>query len=368
MVKPLHWLAGIPSWVRRVTPAQIIAPPRGGLIGLIELPAHDGLLTTEDVQWWYWTGHLEGRPQRGGGSARAFGFEMVFFVFDTFEVIRATLGQAALTDRTAQRFHYGESLDLGLPEKLAGRFTFDGDGGRFRASGADGLDHLSATLPTGEAFDLVLRSHGPAALHYGGFPHPLRCGGFTYYYSRPRMTATGTVTVDGTVYDVSGDAWFDRQYGQLFQLIERGWQWFALSLEDGTRIMLFDFPAGKEQVENFGAVISPDGAYRLVPPERFEVKVLGTWKSPKTNTEYPARWSVKVEDYAFELVPWVADQELSPSRSVRLWIGPEYWEGACDVLAPGTSRVVGKAYVELNGYADSGAIARSLAFLSELFD
>ena len=53
-----------------------------------------------------------------------------------------------------------------------------------------------------------------------------------------------------------------------------------------------------------------------------------------------------------EVVPLLADQELVTDRSTRV----TYWEGACDVRAPGTGRSLGRAYVELTGYAGKGAL------------
>lgn len=366
MLKSLRLLASLPAAVRRFSPSSLVAPPRDGLIGPIALPEHDSLLETQAVQWWYWTGHLDAK-RKGSSETRAFGFELVFFVFHTYEVVKATLGQIAITDRAGQRFRFRNSVVVHLPDKEEGRFTIVGEGESCRAEGGSGNDRLSARFLEGDAFDLDLTTNDAAAEHYAGFPHPLRCGGFTYYYSRPHQRAEGTLRFDGVDYEVTGEAWFDRQYGELFQLIERGWQWFAISLADGRRIMIFDFPEGPDRVENIAAIMTPGGGYRLVQREDVHVDVLATWTSPSTKTIYPSRWRVRVGDFVCEIEPWVPDQELCPNATVKLWIGPEYWEGACDVFTPGTREVIGRAYIELNGYADSGVIARTMAFLAELF-
>jgi predicted secreted hydrolase len=51
-------------------------------------------------------------------------------------------------------------------------------------------------------------------------------------------------------------------------------------------------------------------------------------------------------------VPIVADQELVTSRSTKV----TYWEGACDVRALEGARNLGRAYVEMTGYAGEGAL------------
>jgi len=76
--------------------------PRRGLIGPVELPADDAFLPSEQVQWWYWTGHLF------TDDGRRFGFEIVFFSFDSLVIFRDQLVQAAVTDVNGQRFSFEE--------------------------------------------------------------------------------------------------------------------------------------------------------------------------------------------------------------------------------------------------------------------
>ena len=55
---------------------------------------------------------------------------------------------------------------------------------------------------------------------------------------------------------------------------------------------------------------------------------------------------------AAEIVPLVKDQELVTEKSTRV----TYWEGACDVTVPGGSAPLGRAYVEMTGYAEAGGL------------
>ena len=55
---------------------------------------------------------------------------------------------------------------------------------------------------------------------------------------------------------------------------------------------------------------------------------------------------------AAEVVPLVKDQELVTEKSTRV----TYWEGACDVAAPATGTPLGRAYVEMTGYAGTGGL------------
>jgi predicted secreted hydrolase len=55
---------------------------------------------------------------------------------------------------------------------------------------------------------------------------------------------------------------------------------------------------------------------------------------------------------AVVVVPLVRDQELVTEKSTRV----TYWEGACDVTAPAGGAPLGRAYVEMTGYAGTGGL------------
>ncbi len=318
--------------------AVVLLAPDKGLIGPVELPDDDAFLPSQDVQWWYWTGHLEAE------DGRRFGFEVVFFSFDSFLFMRDQLTQVAITDVADDSFHFGEHLKFHLPARTSKRFELAaGRHDIITAVGDDRVDRLHSEVD-GYVLDLEMEARKPAALHYGGDAHPYRFGGYTYYYSRVSMKTRGTISVGGKTYQVTGSSWFDRQYGQLFQAIVKGWQWFAIELDDNRQIMLYDILGKSNRVERSGSITDADGNTRPIAGHQFQVKVLGHWKSPHTGCVYPSGWRVTVEGETFEVQPLVKDQELGARHG--FWPGPEYWEGAASV-GGGSA---GKAYVELNGF------------------
>ncbi|MCB1907655.1 MAG: carotenoid biosynthesis protein [Rhodocyclaceae bacterium] len=312
--------------------------PDKGLIGPVELPSDDAFLPSQDVQWWYWTGHLESE------EGRRFGFEVVFFTFDSFAFMRDQLVQVAITDVDDDSFHFAEHLEFRLPPRGKSRFDLRaGTGDSVRAIGDDRVDRLHSEVG-GYVLDLALEASKPPALHYGGDAHPYRFGGYTYYYSRVSMKTHGTLSVGGKTYKVSGSSWFDRQYGELYQAIVKGWQWFAIELDDDRQIMLYDILGSENRVERSGSITDAAGNTRPIAGHQFKVAVLGQWRSPHTGCVYPSGWRVEVDGETFDVAPMVKDQELRAKHGY--WPGPEYWEGAASV----SGAVAGKAYVELNGF------------------
>ena len=314
--------------------------PNPGLIGPVQLPRDDALLRTQNVQWWYWTGHLQTE------DGRWFGFEVVFFAFRNYGLFWSQLAQAAITDEQGNKFHFLEDVKFSIPKRLNGAFDLvAGQGKTLRAKGGNGRDHLHSEVD-GFVLDIDLESTKPPVLHYGGGPHPYYFGGFTYYYSRVAMATTGTISFGGNTYKVTGTSWFDRQYGDLLQAVTQGWQWFAIDLDDNRQIMLYDI-LGKGagiRAERAGSITDANGVTRDLIQEDFSVEQLGKWKSPNTGDEYPMGWRIQVAGMTLTVEPTVVDQELCAKH--RLWFGPEYWEGACRV----SGEVNGRAYVELNGF------------------
>lgn len=312
--------------------------PKQGLIGQIQLPRDDGFLDTQDVQWWYWTGHLETE------EGRRFGFEVVFFAFRNFGLFWDQLAQGAITDVEGNRFHFSEYVHFGLQSHPKDSFNLKaGPGDLLRAAGGGGKDHLHSEID-GFVLDLDLEQTKKPVMHYCGGPHPYYFGGYTYYYSRVNMATSGTLTFGGKTYKVSGSSWFDRQYGDLLEAITQGWQWFAIELDDNRQIMIYDLLGKGAGVERAGSITNADGHTRNLTGNDFKIEQLGKWQSPQTGCIYPMGWRVSVAGLTLTVEPMVVDQELCAEHD--LWIGPEYWEGACSV----SGDVAGKAYVELNGF------------------
>jgi predicted secreted hydrolase len=232
-------------------------------------------------------------------------------------------------------------------------------------AGADGHDHLAATLapdeaaaagiPAGLGLDLTLAATKPAALHGADGWIDFGPAGSSYYYSRTAMDATGTLTVDGRTLTVDGSAWFDHQWGDFISVGGGGWDWFAVNLADGTDLTLsLVRDADGSYPLIYGTEVAADGSVRHLERDAFSVGVTAHWTSPATGAVYPAGWTITIpgDDLVIDLQPTVADQELD----TRATTGVVYWEGSQRVHATRAGTPSGgEGYVELTGYAPSTA-------------
>jgi len=301
-----------------------------------EAPHHD--LT----EWWYYTGHLATK------DGRQFGFEFVIF-----QGLRGTLPPAyaahfAITDIAAGSFHYAErTATIATPPFGTVPFTLDLGGWKLTDSGADAT--INASMP-GYQLSLKLHSVKPPALHNTVGYFDFAPGMGSYYYSRTRIKAGGSLSVAGKPLRVSGTAWMDHQWGN-FLTGSGGWDWFSIQLSDNQELMLWHSRDPKNRVTyGEGTEVAPSGRTTAIRGTGFSITATGSWTSPHSGATYPSGWTVEVPSGRIHLTltPVLKDQELMTPKST----GVTYWEG--DVAIKGTIRgqpVSGQGYVELTGYA-----------------
>jgi RND superfamily putative drug exporter len=334
------------------SPPAALADPQPIAFPADEAPHH------RLTEWWYYTGHL------ASADGRHFGFEFVVFRAERGRFPNSWASHLALTDETAGAFHYDQRSFIG---PAADRST-PGAGfalampsvspegmpspeGAWLMGGLGSRDALSAASPeAGFGLQLALDAGGRSpVLHDGDGWIDLGPAGGSYYYSRPRMAATGLLTVGGAPLQVVGTAWFDHQWGDFIS-VGSGWDWFAVNLADGTDLTLsvVRAPDGSTPLV-YGTLAREDGSHQHLDRDAFTVTSAGTWSSPTTGASYPAGWRITIPGDGLEinLTPTVPDQELDTRAST----GVVYWEGSQWVAATRDGTPIGgEAYVELTGY------------------
>jgi predicted secreted hydrolase len=162
----------------------------------------------------------------------------------------------------------------------------------------------------------------------------------SYYYSRPQLTLTGSIAIEGKSAPVKGQAWFDHEWSStLLNPDAKGWDWVGINLFDGQSLMAFRIHGaqGKTLFRTANTLRGSDDV---------QWEVLNTWRSPRTAATYPVSQRLRSEQLGeLTLIPIMADQELD----ARQGTGLVYWEGLVAVMQG--SRLVGRGYLEMTGYA-----------------
>ena len=190
------------------------------------------------------------------------------------------------------------------------------------------------------AYSLQLESRGPLVLQgEGGFSLKSADGQASYYYSHPFLHASGVLEIDGRRVQVSGPAWMDREWSsQPLAGDQRGWDWFSLRLEEGTRLMLFQLRHADGGRYLSGTWIGADGS--STPLSTGDIRLRPLARTTLAGREVPTRWALSVPARGFE----VEVSAVNPGAWMAL--GTPYWEGP--VRVRGSAPGVG--YLEMTGY------------------
>ena len=145
-----------------------------------------------------------------------------------------------------------------------------------------------------------------------------------------------------------GFSWLDREWSSsALSANQAGWDWFALQLDDGSELMLYQLRRldGSRDPFSTGTWISRSGDSNHLAAGEFRIEITQFWDSP-LGGRYPSAWQLSVPslDLQLDVQPVMDDQEL---RTTVL-----YWEGAVDVGGKRNgNKLGGRGYVELTGYA-----------------
>jgi predicted secreted hydrolase len=201
-----------------------------------------------------------------------------------------------------------------------------------------------------------------------------------YYYSWPQQAATGSVSVDGTVYEVaSGLTWMDHQWGGYSVPSNgewpgwSGWMWTEFQFEGNRSLSLMcghealvDHHIPQFVSPGFGTFVDSDGTATLLSAFG---EVFGYTQSPNTDAQYPNDWWFEVGTKTGPI--YLVAKPVEVVRDQSLWMGSlqEYSESSVTVIAAG---IVGGKPVALSGvgYCEgvsfetpSESEARMIAFL-----
>ena len=329
----------------RPTPQATPLPP-------IHFPQDEGA-HHDLTEWWYYTGHMTATAP--DGKTHPYGFELVIFQALRSDLPPVYAAHFAISDITRGEFHFDQRR-LTEPDALKNSASTPGihvSIGDWSIQGLNGRDQLVASMAN-YGLHVDLFGQKPPTLHNGNGLITYGLGGFSYYYSRTRMSLSGTLIDHNVPLQVTGEAWMDHQWGNFLPLGGGGWDWFSIQLNNFSEMVLYFIrDASGKVISTYIGYIAPDAHDYLLPTSALKLTVLDHWRSPTTGANYPSGWNLQINapqiHASLTLTPELKNQELVVYQST----GNSYWEGAVSISGQSAGTVVqGEGYVELTGYAN----------------
>jgi predicted secreted hydrolase len=325
-----------------------------------EFPRDHGPHPDYLTEWWYYTGNLEGE------DGRRFGYQFTVFrraivpsepeLDSEWRTRQLYLAHFTVSDIEGGNFYHDARYSRGAAG-LAGAevdptYRVWLEDWQVLALNDDATQ-LSMTAANDDiAIDFTLEHAKPPVLQgiNGLSAKSSEEGNNSYYYTIPRMTTTGELTIEGETFTVTGNTWMDQEFStSALPEGSQGWDWFGLIFEDNTEMMVGRIRMTEGENPDFGGLfVFEDASTVYLPADSFEITATDTWTSDFSGATYPVAWEIRVdgeilgqdEPLVIEVTALMPDQELHTS--------PTYWEGA--VRIEGDKQ--GYGYAELTGYVE----------------
>lgn len=201
--------------------------------------------------------------------------------------------------------------------------------------------HVQSTLVDEETlteieYDLTFSQEGRPFYEFGTGVNPTSTvqslAEDNYYFSFTRLAASGTITIDGTAYEVSGTTWMDHEYGNFGSGGDGHIRWLLsdIQLDNGYTLTNPGLigPGYKPEigvaVDAQTTIQDPDGAIYFVAATLTPVGEL--WTSPRTGQTYAQQFRIDIPsfDASLTVTTRVQDQEF-------IVPGAPVYEGTADV-------------------------------------
>ncbi|MCK5647814.1 MAG: hypothetical protein KAI22_02955, partial [Gammaproteobacteria bacterium] len=324
------------------------------------------------TEWWYFSGNLSTGNLQEHDNVRKFAYQFTLFRFALHADNRSPQAAAsawrsnniymahiALTDINQQKFYQQERFSrdglalAGVGKKDDGSLQFWLNDWQVTSLKADQLFPLKLHINNKEfALNLQLEPAKPIVLQgEQGFSQKSSQHA-SYYYSYTRLKSRGNIKIGDRNFQVSGDSWFDREWStSSLGQDQQGWDWFALHLNDGSDLMLYQMRKkdGSKDTYSSGIVVDSQGKSKRLQASEFQIEAIDFWQSPVSGVRYPISWLLLIPEKNINLTvsAQVKQQEWSKAAGFSF----NYWEGS--VVVKGTKDqqpVSGSGYLEMTGY------------------
>ena len=128
-------------------------------------------------------------------------------------------------------------------------------------------------------------------------------------YTHPRASITGTVALDGRTEQISGNSWFDHQWGEwifehpIAESFHPMWNYYAVLLDGGQSLVLYEAKRpghnGFDRDVVYALLLDSDG--RLSALNKPVIVCRDHVESLRTNNLYECHWSIEIADSGLKL-------------------------------------------------------------------
>lgn len=289
------------------------------------------------IEWWYITANLT------DANGTDFGIQWTLFRNalrpDGAADDQAWMAHAAVSSPqghfSAERFARGGT---GQADVQASPFAAHID--EWQMVGPD-LNTLRLVAQGAEfRYDLSLRADRPFVPQGDhGYSVKSEEGQASHYYSQPFYQVSGTITLPGGEYAVSGQGWLDREWSsQPLAATQTGWDWVSLHLDTGDKLMGFQLRDTDGGTYTVGNWIAPDGTPSPLTPDQMRMTALA--QSRVAGRDVPTDWRIELPSRSMD----IRVTAIYPDSWMDTLI--PYWEGPVQV----TGTHEGRGYLEMSGY------------------
>ncbi|MFT4620500.1 MAG: putative secreted hydrolase [Sulfitobacter sp.] len=298
------------------------------------------------IEWWYLTATLSGEDgQDYGIQWTLFRSALAPVRTETWDSPQIWMGHAGLTTKDAH-FH-AERLArdaIGQAGVEAAPFEAWIDDWQMLSTAGPDQDAISALSLTARgadwSYDLALNAQGPLVFQgEGGFSVKSDTGQASYYYSQPFYTIEGTLDLPSGPVAVTGQGWLDREWSsQPLAGDQRGWDWFSLQFEDGSKMMGFQLRDSSDDGFTSATWIEADGTSTALPPRALQVTPVET--TQVEGREVPVIWRLELPEKGLDITTTALNPLSWMPTLFPYWEGPIRFEGTH----------AGRGYLEMTGY------------------
>ena len=322
------------------------------------------------TEWWYFSGNINTDSLHKPENLGKFAYQFTLFRFallpeksslknSPWRSSNIYMAHVALTDINNQQFYQQERFSrdglalAGVGKTDNGVLQFWLNDWQIKSMQTGQLFPLKLNIDNDKfALNLQLETIKPIVLQGHQGLSQKSSGSASYYYSYTRLASKGNITIGKKSYAVSGNSWFDREWStSSLGEDQQGWDWFALHLDDGSDLMLYQMRKkdGVKDTYSSGILVDSQGKSEIIQAQQFQLKASEFWRSPVSNIRYPIAWEILIPEKNIKLTVStpVKQQEWSKSGGFSF----NYWEGGIEVNGIKNQQPVsGSGYLEMTGY------------------